>query len=601
MKKYYLILFAILSGDLVTQAQTPICPAPPPITMTNPVSFGNGTPGSCTQAALQQLINAGGNIVCNCGPAPYTLTLTSTLQVPNVRVVIDGLNRLTISGGNTVRIFDKATAAGPGDATLLGLQNMILRDGFVVDNGTDDRLGGAAIRGRANGRLQVTNVQFINNVGPVLQSDACGAVHTVVYDDVSFVGCSFTNNRGANGGAVGTIGSAQRFINCLFENNQATGTGGTFDKGGIGGAVYVDGVDQNGVTNTMSLCGCQLRRNTANQQGGAAALIFYENKESTATIDRCTFEDNTVNSDGDLGGGLYYLNGPLTLTNSTFARNTTPGAGGGVWLTNTLLNVRNCTFTGNVTAGLGGGLAISGGAEKRANLLNTTFSANRAGNFGSAIFNIGTLTLGNSIFYNNLTGSANQSNAYAGGTINNGSELTVAAGNLQWPENFVVDGNTVREGWLTNDVLVADARLAPLANNGGPTPTQALPAGSPAINIGTAPGAPATDQRGAPRVGQPDAGAYEFGSTPLSTTSGGPLTTSGADRALLIFPNPASRSVRLVDASPKAATELFDGLGRMVRHYKPGAMTLDLSGLAAGLYVVRTADGRATQLVVREE
>jgi hypothetical protein len=42
-----------------------------------------------------------------------------------------------------------------------------------------------------------------------------------------------------------------------------------------------------------------------------------------------------------------------------------------------------------------------------------------------------------------------------------------------------------------------DARLGPLANNGGPTQTHALLAGSPAIDTGDDAGAPAFDQRGA--------------------------------------------------------------------------------------------------------
>ena len=526
MKTRFLILLVVLLGPGAALAQTAppaVCPVPAPIDMSGAAPFGNGTAASCTQAVLQALLNAGGPIVCNCGPAPYTLTLTSTLQVPNQRVVLDGLGRLTLSGGGAVRIFDKAAAASAANGTLLALQNLTLSNGFAPINGTDV-LGGAAIRGQAYGKLQVLNVRFVGNTGPALQSDGCGAVHTVVYDDVVFAGCTFSGNRGANGGAVGTIGSAQRFINCVFEDNAATGTGGTFDQGGIGGAVYVDGVNQNGVTNTMSLCGCAFRRNTAGKQGGAASLIFYDGQGSTARIDRCTFEDNQVSSGGDLGGALYYLNGPLTLSNSTFARNRTPEAGGGVWVTNTRLSVSNCTFAGNVAAdnaggGLGGGLAISGGAEDRASVLNATFSGNRAGNFASALFNGGTLTLGNSLFQNNLTGDANQSNPYAGGTLNKGSSLTVLAGNVQWPETYAAQYGPQREDWLTPAVLVADAQLLPLANNGGPTPTQALPATSPAINIGTAPGAPATDQRGAARVGQPDAGGYEFGSTvPLPVT-----------------------------------------------------------------------------------
>src|SRR5262249_43579291 len=58
-----------------------------------------------------------------------------------------------------------------------------------------------------------------------------------------------------------------------------------------------------------------------------------------------------------------------------------------------------------------------------------------------------------------------------------------------------------------------DAKLGPLASNGGPTFTHALLAGSPAIDKGANPAALANDQRGPgfPRVVGPaaDIGAFE--------------------------------------------------------------------------------------------
>jgi hypothetical protein len=67
--------------------------------------------------------------------------------------------------------------------------------------------------------------------------------------------------------------------------------------------------------------------------------------------------------------------------------------------------------------------------------------------------------------------------------------------------------------------------LRVLAAVGGPTPTMALWAGSPAIDAGGSAGCPATDQRG---VGRPidgdedgtptcDIGAFEFQSVPIFT------------------------------------------------------------------------------------
>ena len=83
---------------------------------------------------------------------------------------------------------------------------------------------------------------------------------------------------------------------------------------------------------------------------------------------------------------------------------------------------------------------------------------------------------------------------------------TIVAGNLA--------GNFSRWGSVTDlgsNLTAGDPLLAPPDDFGGPTPTMALRAGSPARNAAlTAP--TATDQRGLPRpVGAPDIGAYEAG------------------------------------------------------------------------------------------
>jgi hypothetical protein len=63
-----------------------------------------------------------------------------------------------------------------------------------------------------------------------------------------------------------------------------------------------------------------------------------------------------------------------------------------------------------------------------------------------------------------------------------------------------------------SDLVVADAGLGPLADNGGPTLTHALLAGSPAIDAADDGICPATDQRGVtrPQGAACDVGAYEY-------------------------------------------------------------------------------------------
>ena len=73
-----------------------------------------------------------------------------------------------------------------------------------------------------------------------------------------------------------------------------------------------------------------------------------------------------------------------------------------------------------------------------------------------------------------------------------------------------VNGNIVGG----NGHPVINALLGPLQNNGGPTQTMALLAGSPAIGHADNSKAPAKDQRGLPRIDElgelTDIGAFEL-------------------------------------------------------------------------------------------
>jgi hypothetical protein len=67
---------------------------------------------------------------------------------------------------------------------------------------------------------------------------------------------------------------------------------------------------------------------------------------------------------------------------------------------------------------------------------------------------------------------------------------------------------------VSTDHSGADPLLAALAANGGPTATQAIGAGSPAVDAGGTPaqGCPPVDQRGATRPDEPsDNGACDIG------------------------------------------------------------------------------------------
>lgn len=147
-------------------------------------------------------------------------------------------------------------------------------------------------------------------------------------------------------------------------------------------------------------------------------------------------------------------------------------------------------------------------------LMNATIASNSA--VPGIYYSGGGSSLGANIA--NTNGASSLRNSLLAGPSNNVWGTMVDAG-----FNISSDGSAnFNSGSSFN---FTDPKLAPLANYGGPTLTMALLADSPAIDFGSAAGAPAADQRGFPRpygVGV-DIGAFELGPMipPLSSWRSG--------------------------------------------------------------------------------
>jgi len=197
-----------------------------------------------------------------------------------------------------------------------------------------------------------------------------------------------------------------------------------------------------------------------NQSGGVRI-----NARATVAMDRCTVSNS--NSWADDGGGIYvFTDGALTLTNSTITGNASLLLDAGIKSDGSLAVV-NSTITNNSTSGItpnrGQGLGCGGIV---CTIRNTIIAGNGAAPRGDTE---GFIT---SLGYN-IIGKT---------TDNLGNPITVIT---------PTTGDQI-------DVGAAGVDLQPLANNGGPTPTHALGAGSIAIDAGESSGG-AIDQRGAAR------------------------------------------------------------------------------------------------------
>ncbi len=119
-----------------------------------------------------------------------------------------------------------------------------------------------------------------------------------------------------------------------------------------------------------------------------------------------------------------------------------------------------------------------------------------------------------------------------------------------------------------------DPVLGPLTNNGGPTRTMALRAGSPAIDAGDSSAAPLSDQRGFPRPAgsAADIGACEYGSM-LPVLS---IASSGGSQLNILVRGNSNQWCRLLASSNLSnwipvATSQIGADGTVLLHDSVGA------------------------------
>lgn len=308
------------------------CPVPAEAAaadVSNPKTVvGDGTPASCTSAAVVSAVANGGVITFDCGPDPITITLDQTAKIFNDKgpeIVIDGGDLVTLSGGGQRRILYMNTCdeeqvwttshCDNQDHPRLTIQNITFMDGNSKAENEYD--GGGMIWARG-GRLKVVNSRFFRgacaDTGPDVGGAAIRAfsqhdglpVHVV---HSTFGGAPGYGGACSNGGGISSIGVSWTIINSLFSHNEAVGNGGNPAQsgtpgGGSGGAIYNDGN-----TMTLSLCGTRIEHNDVVQHGSA---IFFVTNDHTGNI---RIENSVIT--GNTGGSWYPVEPQISCHDDT--------------------------------------------------------------------------------------------------------------------------------------------------------------------------------------------------------------------------------------------------------------------------------------------
>lgn len=505
---------------------------------------------------------------------PQTITLqadTLFLTNPDTAEAVDGTGvQVTISGGDTLQVFD---VLNDTSATLTAL---------TITHGETAQRGGAL---ENDGILTVTQTTFATNTahfgggaifnkGTLSLTDSSLTGNTVRYGGgailnsgmLTISGTTFANNGGGRGGAIyNDLGSVSA-TNATFSSNTATDTGGAIDNDGgtvtltgssfsansstaAGGAISnegpgqvtgtnltfvsnISGSDGGGVANndgTVTLVGSKFSQNQAANGGGGAISNLLGNVSLGAS---------TVSQNSARNGGGIENHGTLAVLSSLVSGNVASASGGGLW-NDGVATVTNSTIYGNLAAS-GGGAFIQAGSLT---LTNATIAVNTASTNPGGGINIpgGTVVLNNSLIANNVGHSPGPVTGDVNGAVNSASafNLITDGSNLTGIVNGS-QGNII--GTATNPI---DAKLGPLADNGGLTQTVALLQGSPGIDAGSVPLAkdPSTgmplqfDQRGPgfPRVinNKVDIGAFELQAITTTLTVAAASGTYGGTVTLM--------------------------------------------------------------------
>lgn len=485
---------------------------------------------------------------------------------------------LTVSGSS----FTGNTAGGTGgsgeERSGNGAGGAIQKSGglslAVSDSAfTDNTAGGAGGIGRDSGH---------GFGGAIYVSQPSPTPTSLSVDDSSFSGNAAGGAGGdgpvsgsGNGGAIAHYGEGQLTVSgATFEGNSAGGAGGaggTFifgefgSGGGRGGAIIVaEHASSTSVSSSL------FTANTAGGDGGSGSIsgrgeggaIEDETRNGPLTVTGSTFTENTVGGQHGGGGGSGFGSGgairsigSLNIVGSTFADNAAGGQGSsgfGGAISNfdnvSPLTITGSTFAGNTAggqggSGAGGAIDISAvSAGRSASVTNSTLVGNAAGGGGASgsggaieATDISSLTLASATISENIVGGGGSGAGInsATGAISRAAAVTAkttivsgntGATNCDAPvasSIYSLEGPTAGDTSCGFDLPSADPLLEPLADNGGPTETQALPASSPAVDAVPVAKCPTkVDQRGEPRPDNRksvcDVGAYELQDPPIA-------------------------------------------------------------------------------------
>lgn len=417
-------------------------------------------------------------------------------------------NDVSLHNSSIVGTTARSTGYGSGGGAIFAWGDVELDDSSVSNSrsitaGGDYGAGGGAIFAfggvtltgstiescRAEAPDRATGGAVLNVFGPLVvnQSTVSGnTARATAKLDYDYVPGDLDGGTAVAGGVYSYAGGVQ-LNESVISGNVAQG-----DEVGFGGGGFVVN-DYYGVT---AFVDSVVRGNQGiGTSGGIAGGFGAKYSNAAVTIERSTISGNSASASDPGGpgiaGGILSVVPRLIVSSSTISGNEASAIAGGIFAgTASLVNT---TVSGNSASVYGGALLLApqGQGQDESVLSNSTITGNRAGTGAGVMLGEGEVLLNSSIVFGNINTDPSVPPAYAFEADLDGDPAVVISASSA---NNLIEFSALT---VPVDTLASNPLLGPLANNGGPTWTHALGAGSPAIDAGNNVLALVEDQRGA--------------------------------------------------------------------------------------------------------
>ncbi len=252
------------------------------------------------------------------------------------------------------------------------------------------------------------------------------------------------------------------------------------------------------------------------------------NNSGVLTITASTIANNASYYGYSSSAGAIWNSGTLLIDTTSIFNNFSDNNAGAIYATSGGIVIRNSVIRNNTSVNFGGGMDVYL-VQDPVYISNTTFSNNSSGEGGAIYF--GAQYGSEPLYLNNVTLAENTASTSTGGVYSGGLvhlQNTILAGNTGPTDASDCSGTFQSEGYnliqntsgctlsgiATGNQLDLNAGVLPFVQVWGFYP---LASYSPAVNAGDPAGCKdgqgnslLSDQRGVPRTGRCDVGAYEY-------------------------------------------------------------------------------------------